>query len=139
MSKRTRGTARTQHRRPGSRPTTSRPATRQRDPASRRRQLDEALLIDETLEIEALATRPAEQATAPAPTDSPAAARAARAGRVHHRVKAGSLLAARAATEYVYVAQDLQRISVVGALIVGALIVLWLLIVVLRVIPLPFY
>ena len=139
MSKRTRGTARTQHRRPGTRPTTSRPASRRRDPASRP-ELDEALLIDETLEIEALAAGTADQPASPQPAgDTPATTRATRAGRAHHRVKAGSLLAARAATEYVYVAQDLKRISIVGALIVGALIVLWLLIVVLRVVPLPFY
>lgn len=56
-----------------------------------------------------------------------------------HRVKAGSLLAARAATEYVYVAQDMRRILVVSVLLATTLIVLWLLIVVLRVIELPFY
>ena len=55
------------------------------------------------------------------------------------RVKPGSVLAARAATEYVYVAQDLRRITVVAALLFGVMIVLWLLIVVLKVIPLPFY
>jgi len=112
-----------------------------------RPELDEALLIEETLEIEALAAAPtdepaaqaADQAAAQPAGDAPAPTRAARAGRVHQRIKAGSLLAARAATEYVYVAQDLKRITLLGALIVGALIVLWLLIVVLRVIPLPFY
>lgn len=139
MSKRTRGTARTPHRRPGTRPTTSRPASRRRDPTIRT-ELDEALLIDETLEIEALAAGTTDKPAPPQPAaDTPATTRSTRAGRAHHRVKAGSLLATRAATEYVYVAQDLKRISVVGALIVGALIVLWLLIVVLRVIPLPFY
>lgn len=61
--------------------------------------------------------------------------------RAQHRPRAkpGSLLAARAATEYVYVSQDLKRISVVGALLFGVLFLLWLLIVQLRVIPLPFY
>jgi hypothetical protein len=62
-----------------------------------------------------------------------------RSAQPRHRVKPGSLLAARAATEYLYVAQDLRRISIVGGLLFGALLVLWLLIVVLRVIPLPFY
>ena len=56
-----------------------------------------------------------------------------------HRVKAGSMLAAKAATEYVYVAQDMRRIAVVAALLFGILFALWLLIVVMRVIPLPFY
>jgi hypothetical protein len=56
-----------------------------------------------------------------------------------HRVKAGSLLAAKAATEYIYVAQDMRRIAIVAALLFGILFALWLLIVVLRVVPLPFY
>jgi hypothetical protein len=56
-----------------------------------------------------------------------------------HRVKAGSLLAAKAATEYVYVAQDMRRIALVVAVLFGVLFALWLLIVVMRVIPLPFY
>jgi hypothetical protein len=55
------------------------------------------------------------------------------------RVKPGSLLAARAATEYVYVSQDLKRISLIGGLLFATLFALWLLIVQLRVIPLPFY
>lgn len=56
-----------------------------------------------------------------------------------HRVKAGSLLAARAATEYVYVAKDMRRILVVAALLVAVMLVLWLLLVVMHVVPLPFY
>jgi hypothetical protein len=65
---------------------------------------------------------------------------APRAGtRVHHKVKAGSLLAARAATEYVYVSQDMRRILLVAGGLIGLLFAFWLLIVVLRVIPLPFY
>lgn len=65
---------------------------------------------------------------------------APRAGtRVHHKVKAGSLLAARAATEYVYVAQDMRRILLVAGALIGVLFALWLLIVVFQVIPLPFY
>jgi hypothetical protein len=59
--------------------------------------------------------------------------------RVHHKIKAGSLLATRAATEYVYVAQDMRRILGVAALLIGGMFVLWLLIVVMRVIELPFY
>jgi hypothetical protein len=57
----------------------------------------------------------------------------------HHRVKPGSLLAAKAATEYVYVAQDMRRIALVAALLFGILFALWLLIVVLQVIPISFY
>jgi hypothetical protein len=45
----------------------------------------------------------------------------------------------RAATEYVYVAQDMRRIIVVAVLLFGALVALWLAVVVLRVIPLEFY
>ena len=59
--------------------------------------------------------------------------------RTHHRIKPGSILAARAATEYVYVAQDMRRILLVAGGLIGLLFALWLLVVVLRVIPLPFY
>jgi len=65
---------------------------------------------------------------------------APRAGTlVHHKVKAGSVLAARAATEYVYVSQDMRRILLVASGIVAVLFALWLLFVMLKVIPLPFY
>jgi hypothetical protein len=56
-----------------------------------------------------------------------------------HRVKAGSLLATRAATEYVYVAKDMRRILFVAALLFAIMLVLWVLLVVMRVVPLPFY
>lgn len=56
-----------------------------------------------------------------------------------HRVKAGSLLATRAATEYVYVAKDMRRILLVAALLLAIMLVLWVLLVVMRVVPLPFY
>ena len=66
--------------------------------------------------------------------------RAARVAATRHRTaKPGSLLAAKAATEYVYVAQDLRRILFVAAAMFGVLLVAWLIVVVLRVIPLPFY
>ena len=55
------------------------------------------------------------------------------------RVRPGSLLAVRAASEYVYVAQDMRRILLVAGALFGTLIVLWLLVVVFKVIPLPFY
>jgi hypothetical protein len=50
-------------------------------------------------------------------------------GRV--KVKPNSLLAAKAATEYVYVGQDLRRIAIVGASLFGVLILLWIVLVVL--------
>jgi hypothetical protein len=55
------------------------------------------------------------------------------------RGKAGGVLAARAATEYLYVAQDMRRILAVAGALFATLVVLWVLIVVLRVIALPFY
>jgi hypothetical protein len=64
------------------------------------------------------------------------AARAVRAAAPRSRARPSSLLAAKAATEYVYVAQDVRRIVVVGALLFGIMFALWVLIVVLRVIPL---
>ncbi|MFO1539595.1 MAG: hypothetical protein ACKOTZ_03975 [Chloroflexota bacterium] len=42
------------------------------------------------------------------------------------KVKADSVLAARAAEEYVYVGQDLRRILIVALILFGALIAVWL-------------
>jgi hypothetical protein len=64
---------------------------------------------------------------------------APRSGLSRRRTKAGGLLAARAATEYLYVAQDMRRILAVAGGLFATLVVLWLLIVVLRVIPVGFY
>lgn len=129
MSKRTRGSSRTQHHRPGTRPASGRSsAARQREttlaPAS---QLEAAPVIAEDVAEE-----------------RPAAARAelervSRATGTRHRIKAGSLLAAKAATEYLYVARDMRRIVAVGGALFGALLVLWALIVVMKVLPLSFY
>ena len=55
------------------------------------------------------------------------------------RVRPGSTLAAKAATEYVYVAQDMRRILLVAAVLFGTLVILWLILVVFRIIQLPFY
>ena len=55
------------------------------------------------------------------------------------RAKPGSLLAARAATEYVYVAQDMRRILIVAGALFGTLFVLYLALVIFKVIALPFY
>jgi hypothetical protein len=64
--------------------------------------------------------------------DEPAAAVPA---RPRSRSRPGSTLATRAATEYLYVAQDVRRIVVVAAILFGLMLALWLLIVVARVIP----
>ena len=81
----------------------------------------------------------AEEIVADQPPPGQAHSRAARSTQPRTRVKPGSLLAARAATEYVYVAQDIKRIVLVSALLTGVLLVLYGLIVIARVIPLPFY
>lgn len=127
MSKRSRSARPTAHRRPGTRPTTTRPA-RARPSATAPSQLEAAPVIAEDL----VEDRPAEAARE--------LDRANRASYQRHRTaKPGSLLAAKAATEYVYVAQDLRRILLVAAALFGLLLVGWVLIVLLRVVPLPFY
>lgn len=137
MSKRTRGSSRRTHHRPGTRPATERPsAPRQREDAPSR-----AISASAT----STATPPAADTSAPAAetiVDQRVAGRPSpgtRSAHARQRVKPGSLLAARAETEYVYVVQDLKRITIIGSLLFGVLLALWLLIVVLRVIPLPFY
>jgi hypothetical protein len=121
MAKRSRGTSRPpSHRRPA---TGTRPRSEGRPPS----QLETAEIVAEDI----MEDRPAAAATE-------LEHNAARTDQ-HHRVKPGSLLAAKAATEYVYVAQDMRRIALVAALLFGILFVLWLLIVVMKVIPLPFY
>ena len=126
MSKRTRGGPRTQ-RRSGARPPASRPnpTTRQVTQPS---ELEAAEIIAEDIVEE----RPASAANE---LEKVARATSQRGGRP----KPGSLLAERAASEYVYVAQDMRRILVVAGSLFGVLFLLWLLIVVLKVIPLPFY
>jgi len=56
----------------------------------------------------------------------------------HHRARAkpGSILASRAATEYVYVGQDLRRVVIVSVIVFGTMLVLWLLLVVMGISPL---
>ena len=124
MTKRVRTSRSTAHRRPGARPQNrAKPRTDVR-PVS---QLEAAAVIADDLAD----ARPSEAAAE--------LERAARATYQSHRVKPGSVLAAKAASEYVYVAQDMRRIALVAAGLFGVLLVAWLLIVVLRVIPLPFY
>lgn len=127
MSKRVRGAARP-HRRPGTRPPSERTAARRRPTTTA---ATSELEVAEILAEEAIEERPAartSEVSKPTPTVHP-----------RHKIKAGSLLAARAATEYVYVAQDIRRIVLVAGGLTGLMIVLWLLVVVFRVIPLPFY
>lgn len=128
MSKRSRGPARpAAHRRPGTRPSVNRP-TRPRSNAVAPSQLEAAPDIAEDI----IEDRPAEAAH-----ELEAAARAS--AQRHRSVKPGSVLAAKAATEYVYVAQDMRRILIVAAALFGILIAAWVVIVILRVVPLPFY
>jgi len=126
MTKRVRGAART-HRRPGARPASERGATARRRPAE----------IAPTSQLEA-APEAAELVVEERPAEAAAAESTVRS-HARHRVKAGSLLAARAATEYVYVAKDMRRILIVASLLIAVMLVLWLLLVVMRVVPLPFY
>lgn len=129
MSKRVRGPVRT-HRKPGTRATSER--GRARRPASLAQASPRQVEIAEVVGEDIVEDKPA------APTDLERASRAVPHAR-HHKIKAGSLLAARAATEYVYVSQDLRRILYVASGLVAVLLLLWLLIVALKVIPLPFY
>ena len=124
MSKRTRGPARS--RRTGTKPGGQRPPTSRGVQTS---QLEAAEIIAEDV----YEHKPAEAA---AELESVAKTVPARPGV---RTKPGSLLAAKAATEYIYVAQDMRRILIVAAMLFGTLILLWLLIVQLRIIPLPYY
>lgn len=75
----------------------------------------------------------------PTAAETPRVARGAPPAQRRTRVKPGSLLAARAATEYLYVAQDIRRIVVVSGVLFGIMLMLYVLLVVARVVPLPFY
>jgi hypothetical protein len=121
MSKRVRGPVRAQ-RRPGARPPSER-SVRRTQPS----QLEAAEIIAEDIIEEHPAAAAAE------------IEKVERSLPMRTRMKPGSILAAKAATEYVYVAQDMRRILFVAALLFGTLIILWMALVVMRVIPLPFY
>lgn len=128
-----RGSARTQHHRPGARASTPRaPGTRPARTTAR----DDTRPASELEVAPALAEEIIERRPAAADAELE---RVARTSHTRHKIKAGSLLAARAATEYVYVASDIKKIVLVAATLFVTLILLWVLIVVLRVIPLPFY
>jgi hypothetical protein len=127
VSKKVRGTARS-HRRPGTRAPSDRPASARRpDSFDTVSQLEAAEIIAEDV---------AEHKPAAAAAEIE---RAAQSSHHRQRVKAGSVLAARAATEYVYVAQDMRRIIGVAVLLFGIMFLLWLGLIVMKVIPLPFY
>jgi hypothetical protein len=136
MSKRMRGSARA-HRRPGARPPSNRPATaRPTRPVPAQSETSADGLT--TLEVAPVLTDEMAHETASNEV-VPERRTAMRSAHARVRAKPGSVLAARAATEYVYVGQDLRRIVIVSALLVGLMIAAWLLIVVLQVIPLDFY
>jgi hypothetical protein len=71
-----------------------------------------------------------EEPRAAASTSAPA--RPATHYRGRPKVKANSVLAARAAEEYVYVGKDLRRIVTIAVALTGVLLVLWVLLVVLN-------
>ena len=127
MTKKVRGAARAHHR-PGTRPATDRVKDPRRRPTT----------FDAPSQPEVF-----EEAAADLVEARPAAAASVLEASVRshprHRVKAGSLLASRAATEYVYVAKDMRRILLVAVLLVAIMFALWLMLVVMRVVPLPFY
>jgi hypothetical protein len=128
VSKKVRGQVRT-HRRPGTRAPSDRAFVRRRiAPVAEPSQLEEAEIIAEDI----VENRPEE-----ARSELDRYTRSSQ--RTHHKIKAGSLLAARAATEYVYVSQDLRRILLVAGGLIALLFALWLLVVVMKVIALPFY
>jgi hypothetical protein len=125
MSKKVRGPVRAN--RPGTRAANQGPAAR------RRGQSTSQLVAAEVIAEDVIEEHPAEAA---AELERIAKTVPSRPGV---RTKPGSLLAAKAATEYVYVATDMRRIFVVAAAMFGTLIILWMALVVFRVIPLPFY
>lgn len=80
--------------------------------------------------LEPRAADPAPEATpVDAAASDPVGAGTSRSARGRVKVKPNSLLAARAATEYVYVGQDLKRITWLGVLLFLALLAAWVLLV----------
>src|SRR5918997_1870091 len=133
VTKRSRGSRRPQTSRPGTRAPigrAGRPANRSAGAAA---ETAAGALAPERLETVVTAAEPEEVLAR-----APGAAHPGRPRTLTGR-QASAALAARAATEYVYVAQDLRRIVVVAAILFGIMLALYVLIVVVRVIPLPFY
>ena len=128
MSKRTRG--RPVHRRPGTLPTPARPAGPRQTVAQPRPTDDLAQAI---AAADSTSVAPARRTLVTTGAGSVPPART-----THHRARAkpGSVLAERAATEYVYVAQDLRRIALVAVTLIGILLLLWIVLVVMGASPL---
>lgn len=128
MSKRTRG--RPVHRRPGTRPTPARSAG-PRSSTPEPRPTDD--LSEAIAAADSAGGAPTRGTLVTAGAGSVPPART-----THHRARAkpGSVLAERAATEYVYVAQDLRRIALVAVALIGILVLLWVVLVVMGVSPL---
>jgi hypothetical protein len=123
VSKKVRGPVRSARRRPQTRPAGSQPRQQSSPPS----QLVAAEIIAEDV-IEGEPSEAADELEL-----------VAKSTPARSRQRPGNLLAARAATEYVYVAQDMRRILVVAGALFATAIVLWLLLVVFRVIPVSFY
>jgi hypothetical protein len=66
---------------------------------------------------------------AEAPVPRTPAASVPRTARGRVKVKPGSILAARAASEYVYVGQDVRRILALGVALLGLVVLLWVVLV----------
>lgn len=132
MAKRTRGVTPTSAYRPGQAPvkkslaSTSSPRPGSQPPAAipgaapRPSDLEAAIVIADA----AAATTPNVATAGPRPSS------VASHQRGHIKMKPNSVLAARAAQEYVYVGEDLRHIAIVGSALFGVLILLWLIVVV---------
>jgi hypothetical protein len=120
LSKRTRGSAnRNAQRKPANRPAATRaPAGR---PANAARPVVSIAAAE--IDVEEPETRLATAAPDVRGATSP----------IRSRAKPTGMLAAKAATEYVYVAQDLRRIVAVAALLFGIMFALWILLEVVRI------
>lgn len=137
MSKRTRGAQRNVARRHGSRPAApqrTRPAASSAAAGTADRSGPPALRLDAVPELVPPAA--AESTSPVARATDRSATLVTRTTHSRSRVKPGSILAGRAAEEYVYVSQDLRRIVLVGAALFALMIGLWLILVVGRLAPL---
>ena len=135
VAKRTRGVQPTSAYRPGQAPvkkslaTTSSPRPGAQPPAAipgaapRPSDLDAAIVLTEGVAV--ASTNVATAGPRPSPVVSHQ--------RGHVKMKPNSVLAARAAEEYVYVGEDLRHIAVVAVSLFAVLILLWLVVVVLNV------
>jgi hypothetical protein len=129
VTKRSRGSRRSHSGRPGTRPQRDRSGRAIARPQSQLRAAEE--IAEDVVE-----GRPASAADRLEQVPEPNVLRRSGApNRARLSGRPSAALAARAATEYVYVAQDVRRIALVAALLFGILFALWILVVVARVIP----